>query len=309
MLKRTTWSLPHISLLTNTKRTLYGMPVLGYPIEKGCAKLLTPRLLDYHYNKHHRVILEKLNRLIEGTRFQGQPIDQVIKETELSDVSAAIHYYANEHFNHCFYWKSISPNPHKPYGTLKNYLNNDLRSYDVLKKEFMSKATSHFGSGWIWLVLFQHDYLEFRTYSNSENPLTDDCIPLMACDLWEHAYYLDYQNNRQKYLERFWDSIDWGFVNANLEESIKQSAVRLGGETMEQLHPRFTVNRDAPFEVTQKLQNIRIAKGVVTNKVYFDKSVQERIDRGEKFSYRDQDEFESADSDDEDYDEEFEKKL
>lgn len=167
--------------------------------------------LEFHYGKHHRTYVEKLNGLIEGGEFADAPLEDVIRRS-----SGGVFNNAAQVWNHTFYWHCMSPSGGgKPDGALAKAIDDAFGSFDAFHKEFSDKATTLFGSGWAWLVKNPGGKLAIVQTGNAETPLTGKDTPLMTCDVWEHAYYIDYRNARPKYLEAFWQIVNWDFVAKN----------------------------------------------------------------------------------------------
>jgi Fe-Mn family superoxide dismutase len=214
------------TLTTVARREKHTLPALSYPVDKGVPPCISGRQLDFHYNKHHKTYVDKLNGLIEGTPFEGQPLDKIIQKSAFDAKTVPIFNNAAQHFNHAFYWKSIVPNGAALDGTIKTHIVKQWGSVDEFKKQFTETAVNLFGSGWVWLVL-KDGALSIWKGSNAETPITENLVPLLTCDVWEHAYYLDHQNRRPDYLKTFWDVVNWGFVNECLEEAVRNTKVKL----------------------------------------------------------------------------------
>ncbi len=178
---------------------------------------VSSRTLDFHYGKHHKAYVTNLNKLIEGTEFSQESLESIIKNTSGRDDETAVFNNAAQVWNHTFYWHSIKPaGGGIPYGPLAKKIDMDFGSYDIFAQKFKDTALGQFGSGWAWLV--QKDgKLEIIKTSNADTPIAKGVKPLLTVDVWEHAYYLDYQNKRADYLDSFIKNlINWDFVNANL---------------------------------------------------------------------------------------------
>lgn len=183
------------------------------PYEKDALQpYISAETLEYHYGKHHQAYVTKLNELVMGTEFADKPLEVVIKETQ----SGPIFNNAAQDWNHSFYWKCLSPNGGgEPKGALLEAINKDFGSFANFKEQFSKNAIATFGSGWAWLVKTPQGKLEIVTTSNAGTPLTTSNKTLLTCDVWEHAYYIDYRNARPKYLEAFWNLVNWDFVTIN----------------------------------------------------------------------------------------------
>jgi Fe-Mn family superoxide dismutase len=183
------------------------LPDLPYPYD-ALAPHISAETLEFHHDKHHAAYVNKLNGLIEGTKFADMPLEQIVKTAD-----GGIFNNAAQAWNHDFYWHCMSPDGGgKPAGSLAEAIQKQFGSFDKLKEEFTQAATSHFGSGWIWLSLGAEGKLEIRNAGNAGTPLTEEKTPLLTCDVWEHAYYIDYRNAKPKYVDAFWNLVNWDFV-------------------------------------------------------------------------------------------------
>lgn len=174
--------------------------------------MISQDTLHYHYDKHHAGYVAKLNTLIKETVFESKTLVEIIKSAD-----GAIFNNSSQVFNHDFFWKSLSNTPTNQSAYLTSKIDEKFGSLEDFKKEFVASAIGLFGSGWVWLCLDEENQLTIVATSNANTPLTTKLKPLMVCDVWEHAYYLDYQNLRADYLENFWKLINWNFVSSNLE--------------------------------------------------------------------------------------------
>lgn len=188
----------------------FELPELPYP-KSALAPLISEETLEYHYGKHHRAYVTKLNGLIEGTELESASLEEIIMNS-----TGGLFNNAAQAWNHDFYWKCLSPNlDQKPEGDLLAAINAEFGSFDTFKEQFTQIALTTFGSGWAWLVQTEQDSLAIRSTSNAENPMTSGEKPLLTCDVWEHAYYIDTRNDRGAYLKHFWQLANWEFVNSN----------------------------------------------------------------------------------------------
>ena len=170
------------------------------------------KTVEIHHTKHHQWYVDKLNGLIAGTEFENMELEAIIMKS-----SGWIFNNAAQVFNHTFYWNCLSPNAGgEPSGKLAEAINQAFGSWTAFKEKFTQTAVGTFGSGWAWLVKDQDGNLEILSTSNAGNPLTDGKKPLLTCDVWEHAYYIDYRNARPGYVEKFWDLVNWDFVASHL---------------------------------------------------------------------------------------------
>ena len=171
---------------------------------------ISAETLEYHYGKHHKTYVDKLNGLVPGTEFEGKSLEDIIK----SAPAGGIFNNAAQVFNHTFYWNCLSPNGGgEPTGAIADAIKSKWGSFEEFQKEFNDKAVNNFGSSWTWLVKNDDFSLEIVNPSNAGNPMTNGQRPVLTCDLWEHAYYIDYRNVRPDYLKAFWTLVNWDFVN------------------------------------------------------------------------------------------------
>lgn len=166
--------------------------------------------MEFHYGKHHRAYVDNLNRLIQGTKFENMCLEDIIKDSD-----GSIFNNAAQVWNHDFYWNCLNPENEKmPIGSLHIALEKKYGGIEEFKKQFNLAAMELFGSGWVWLIKNKEGKLEIVKTSNAGNPICEEKHPLLVCDVWEHAYYLDKQNKRADYLEDFWKLVDWQKVSA-----------------------------------------------------------------------------------------------
>jgi Fe-Mn family superoxide dismutase len=183
------------------------------PYEKNALEPhISAETLEFHYGKHHQTYVNNLNNLIQGTEFEGMSLEDIIKKS-----SGGVFNNAAQVWNHTFYWSCMGPNGGgAPGGALGDAINGAFGSFDAFKEQFSKSAVGNFGSGWTWLVKNADGGLEIVNTSNAGNPMTDGKAPLLTCDVWEHAYYIDYRNARPKYVDNFWNLVNWDFVATNL---------------------------------------------------------------------------------------------
>jgi Fe-Mn family superoxide dismutase len=188
----------------------FELPKLPYAI-KALAPHISEETVDFHYGKHHQSYVTNLNNLIPGTEFEGLSLEDIVKKS-----SGGIFNNAAQIWNHNFYWNSLSPNGGgQPTGTLAEAINQKFGSFSVFQEEFTKCAVTTFGSGWAWLVKDADGNLLLVSTSNAGCPLTSGQTPLLTCDVWEHAYYIDYRNARPTYLKAFWALVNWDFAAEN----------------------------------------------------------------------------------------------
>lgn len=174
---------------------------------------ISEETLDYHYGKHHQAYVNNLNGLVEGTPDADKPLEEIIRSA-----SGGLFNNAAQVWNHTFYWHCLSPNGGgQPDGKLAELIDRDFGSFEAFEKKFSDQAVANFGSGWTWLVQQPDGTLAVVNTDDAETPLTGKDKPLLTCDVWEHAYYIDYRNARPKYLDAFWKLVNWDFVTSRLD--------------------------------------------------------------------------------------------
>ena len=185
----------------------FELPKLPYAIN-ALEPVISQKTIEFHYGKHHQAYVNNLNNLIVGTRFENADLETIVKESD-----GGIFNNAAQVWNHTFYFTSFKPNGGgQPKGALAKAIDAKYGSFDKFKAEFTQAATTVFGSGWAWLVKLDDDSLDIIKESNAGCPLTKGFYPILTCDVWEHAYYLDYQNRRPDYITSFWDILDWDAI-------------------------------------------------------------------------------------------------
>ncbi len=192
---------------------LPGLPYSYTALEPHISK----STLEFHHDKHHAGYVSKFNAAVKGTDFDNQPIEAVITSVADNPEQSGLFNNAAQAWNHSFYWQSMKPDGGgKPSGELAKKIDADFGSYDQFAEAFKSAGATQFGSGWAWLVL-EDDTLKVTKTLNAVNPLTNSQVPLLTMDVWEHAYYLDYQNQRPSYIDTFLnDLVNWDFAAQNL---------------------------------------------------------------------------------------------
>lgn len=185
---------------------IHKMPQLPYEPE-ALAPRMSAETLKYHYGKHLQTYLDNVNRMIVGTPYEEAPLKEIICK-----VDGALYNNAAQAWNHIVFFKQLTPVPVSMSSKLTQELSAAFGSIDAFKKQFTEAAISLFGSGWVWLVLDTKHELSIVSTPNAGNPMTQGLKPLLTIDVWEHAYYLDYQNRRAEYVENFWHLIDWNKV-------------------------------------------------------------------------------------------------
>ena len=182
------------------------------------APHISEQTLDFHYGKHHKAYVDNLNKLIEGGPLADAALEDIIRDAAGDPAKAGVFNNAAQIWNHTFYWRSMKPNGGgAPTGDIAAAINDAFGGLEGFKDEFAKAGATQFGSGWAWLVA-KAGKLEIRKTANADTPLTDNaCTPLLTMDVWEHAYYLDFQNKRPAYIDAFIDKlINWDFANENL---------------------------------------------------------------------------------------------
>ncbi len=190
---------------------IHKLPELPY--EKNALEpYVSAETIDYHYGKHHNTYVTNLNKLILETRYEAMSLEEIIKKAEKSP----IFNNAAQVWNHTFYWNCFKAGGGgKPNSTFVEAICSSFGSVEKFKEEFTQKAVTLFGSGWVWLIKKEDGSLSIEQTSNADNPMTSGSKPLLTCDVWEHAYYIDYRNARPKYLEAFWNIVNWEFMEKN----------------------------------------------------------------------------------------------
>jgi len=187
----------------------YELPKLPYDVN-ALEPVISARTIEFHHGKHHQAYVTNLNNLIPGTQFETMSLEDIVRKSD-----GGIFNNAAQIWNHTFYFNSFKPQGGGiPAGKLLKAVESTWDSFDLFKKEFNNAATTLFGSGWAWLVKNEKGELSIIKESNAGNPLTKGLVPILTFDVWEHAYYIDYQNRRADYLAALWDIIDWDTVSA-----------------------------------------------------------------------------------------------
>ena len=186
------------------------LPALPYA-KNALEPVISAETIEFHYGKHHQTYVTNLNNLIKGTEFENSSLEEIIMKS-----SGGIFNNAAQVWNHTFYWNGFKPNGGgAPSGALAAAIDKAFGSFDEFKKLFSQKALTTFGSGWAWLVKNKDGSLTLESTSNAGTPMTNGQTALLTIDVWEHAYYVDYRNARAKYIEEFWNIVNWDFVAAN----------------------------------------------------------------------------------------------
>ena len=222
-------SLPETKFFINEMKTI-GIEKLPYGYAS-LRRFIDPETMKFHYQKHYKGYVNKLNSALRKKEYGDVELEKIVKQ--ISKYNTTIRNNAGGAFNHALFWKMLSPTPQKPTGEILDKIKKDFGSYREFKERFESVAKKRFGSGWVWLVITKGGRLKVMSTQNQDNPLMNifdrGGFPVLGLDLWEHAYYLKYQNKRDEYIQNFWDAINWKFVNelflskTKKEETITES--------------------------------------------------------------------------------------
>lgn len=194
----------------------FTLPKLPYA-DDALAPVISAQTISFHYGKHHKAYVDKLNELAAGTPYAEMSLEDVVKKSAKDDKAKKIFNNAAQIWNHTFYWDSMSPKAGAPSGKIKTALDDSFGGLDEFKKAFKQAAVDQFGSGWAWLVKGKDGKLKIETTSNADTPLAHGGTPLLVADVWEHAYYLDFQNRRPDHVGAWLDKLaNWSFAEKNL---------------------------------------------------------------------------------------------
>ncbi|MGM5632074.1 superoxide dismutase [Apibacter raozihei] len=192
------------------------LPPLPYD-RHALAPVITEETLDYHYGKHHAAYVNNLMNIVSDSKFNNLSIEEMIK-TGFETHNEGLFNNAAQHWNHTFFWNCLSPHGGKtPKNEIAALINRDFGSFESFKNNFTTISSKLFGCGWTWLALNNNKKLEILPLKNADNPLIFGKKPLIALDVWEHAYYIDYRNARPKFIDGFWEIVNWDFANQNLK--------------------------------------------------------------------------------------------
>lgn len=191
----------------------FQLPELPYA-KDALAPHISQETLEYHYGKHHQAYVNKLNGMLPGSEFEGKTLEEIITTSE-----GGVFNNAAQIWNHTFYWHCMEGNGGgEPGGELENLIKESFGDFASFKEKFSTAAAGQFGSGWAWLVKNSNGKLDVISTANANTPLTENKTPLLTCDVWEHAYYIDTRNDRPKYIENFWNLVNWDFVSGNVNK-------------------------------------------------------------------------------------------
>ena len=185
----------------------FALPKLPYSLD-ALAPQISEETMRYHYGRHHQTYIENLNRLVRESRFEHSALEEIVRNAE-----GALYNNAAQTWNHTFYFLTLSPNPKTvPTGALSEAINRDFGSFESFREQFTKASTSLFGAGWVWLAQDKNGKLSIISEPNAGNPLRNGMKPLLAFDVWEHAYYIDYRNRRADHINAIWERVDWRVV-------------------------------------------------------------------------------------------------
>jgi superoxide dismutase, Fe-Mn family len=192
---------------------VFKLPELPYSMD-ALQPHISAETLEYHHGKHHKAYVEKTNELVRGTKFEKASLEEILKTAE----PGPLFNNAEQHWNHSFYWKSMGPKKGgEPKGPVADVIKKSFGSFDAFRKTFSEIAAGHFGSGWAWLVRAKDGSYQVVATHDAGCPLRQGQTPIITCDVWEHAYYIDYRNARPKYVEAWWNLVNWDFANENIK--------------------------------------------------------------------------------------------
>lgn len=188
----------------------FTLPDLPYA-QNALESRISEETLQYHYGKHHAAYVTKLNAAIESSDFADKSLEEII----INAGPGGIFNNAAQVWNHTFYWHSMSPEKTEVHGKVADAIKTGFGDFDKFREAFTQAAAGHFGSGWAWLVKNQDGSVEVVSTHDADNPLRTGATPLLTCDVWEHAFYIDYRNDKASYIENFWELINWEFAEHN----------------------------------------------------------------------------------------------
>ncbi|SEI48738.1 superoxide dismutase, Fe-Mn family [Myroides marinus] len=195
----------------------FKLPDLAYD-KKSFNTFISEEGFNYHYGKHHQTYVNNLNSLVTNTKWDNLCLENIITDS-IKEGEVALFNNAAQHYNHSFFWNSITPNQGSlPSEQLLELIGKSYGTLDNFKQQFTQTATKLFGSGWVWLTLNQDNELELMSLKDADTPIVHGHKPLLTLDVWEHAYYIDHRNARPTFIQEFWNFINWEFVNKNLKQ-------------------------------------------------------------------------------------------
>lgn len=197
----------------------FELPPLPYA-KDALAPTISAETIDFHYGKHHQTYVTNLNNLVPSTKYENQSLEAIVKETFGKPTEKPIFNNSAQIWNHTFFWHSLAPTSAggggEPTGKIAEAINKSFGSFADFKDKFSKAAAGQFGSGWAWLVKNQDGSVGIETTSNADTPFATGKTCLLTIDVWEHAYYIDYRNARAKFIDAFWNIVNWNFANQNL---------------------------------------------------------------------------------------------
>jgi len=200
---------------------MIALPPLPYA-KHALAPHISAETVEFHYGKHHQAYVDNLNKLIPGTEFADMPLEQIVKKAP-----GSIFNNAAQVWNHTFYWNCLKAGGGgAPGGELGEAIGKTFGRFDDFRQQFTQAAVTLFGSGWTWLARKKDGALHIVQSANAGNPMTNGEAPILTCDVWEHAYYIDYRNARAKYVENFWSLVNWAFAAENLRHAIEAAKAK-----------------------------------------------------------------------------------
>ena len=183
-------------------------------IESGLPGFLSPHAIQIHVQKHHQGYVDTANKIVPPSEFNGKPIEDILK-----NASGPIFNNVAQHYNHSFFWKCLSAQHQEIPPAVASFLTQNFGSVDKFKDEFVQKASTVFGSGWCYLAKNKDGSVSINQYSNAANPVKDGGVPLLCVDTWEHSWYIDYENRKAEYFNKFWGAVNWEFVEEDLKNA------------------------------------------------------------------------------------------
>ena len=199
--------------MTATVATIHELPPLPYDVD-ALAPHVSAETLEYHHGKHHRAYVTRLNELVAGTSFEQMSMAELVRKT-----SGTVFNNAAQAWNHSFYWNCLTPAQGlRPSPELRRAIEASFGSLERLEVQFKAAAAAKFGSGWTWLVKLADGTLAVESTNDADSPIRRNDVPLLTCDVWEHAYYIDYRNQRARYIDAFWRLVNWDFASLAFSE-------------------------------------------------------------------------------------------
>jgi len=186
----------------------FKLPELPYSMD-ALAPAMSRETFEYHYGKHHQRYVDNLNKLVKDTELEKKSLEDLVRSAKSGD----IFNNAAQIWNHTFFWNCMTPNGGKPKGKTKEAIERQWGSFDAFKSEFSDAAVKVFGSGWVWLAKLSNGALSIEKAANADNPMVHGHKPMLTIDVWEHAYYIDYRNDRARFVNAWWDLVNWDFVD------------------------------------------------------------------------------------------------